>query len=177
MQNCITMTDFQVFNMFQNARGTRDTMPEEMIRFQYVIDVIKRIYEKYGFDPLDTPVFEEWGLLSAKQGGGEEIKQEIYYFKDKSERELGLRFDLTVPLARVVASNPQLQKPFKRYQFGPVYRYDRPGAKRYRSFTQADADIVGSASVLADFECIALACGAMKKLGLEFFVRVSNKKL
>ncbi|MDD5148786.1 MAG: ATP phosphoribosyltransferase regulatory subunit, partial [Candidatus ainarchaeum sp.] len=80
-------------------------------------------------------------------------------------------------LARVVASNPQLIKPFKRYQIGPVYRYDRPGAKRYRSFTQADADIIGSASILADFELIALGYKIMKNLGLKFFIKVANKQL
>ncbi|HLD58154.1 MAG TPA: histidine--tRNA ligase [archaeon] len=162
---------------FQTVRGMKDFLPAEAKKKQAIEDLIRREFEAYGFEPLETPIVEDFALLAAKGSAGEAIKDEIYYFKDKSERELGLRFDLTVPLARVVASNPQLQKPFKRYQFGPVYRYDRPGAKRYRSFTQADADIVGSASVLADFECIALACGAMKKLGLEFFVRVSNKKL
>src|SRR3989338_3704664 len=117
--------------MFQTPRGTRDTLPEDMIRQQYVISVIQKIYEKYGFDPLDTPAFEEWGLLSAKQGGGEEIKDEIYYFKDKSDRELGLRFDLTVPMARFFVNNPDLPKPFKRYQIGKVWRYDKPGANRW----------------------------------------------
>ena len=171
------MTDFQVFNMFQNARGTRDTMPEEMIRFQYVIDVIKRIYEKYGFDPLDTPVFEEWGLLSAKQGGGEEIKQEIYYFKDKSERELGLRFDLTVPLARVFVNNPQLPLPFKRYQIAKVWRYDKPGANRWREFWQADIDVVGSESIEAEAECLKAICEIFYELGFsDFSIRINNRK-
>ena len=171
------MTDFQVFNMFQNARGTRDTMPDEMIRFQYVIDVIKRIYEKYGFDPLDTPVFEEWGLLSAKQGGGEEIKQEIYYFKDKSERELGLRFDLTVPLARVFVNNPQLPLPFKRYQIAKVWRYDKPGANRWREFWQADIDVVGSESIEAEAECLKAICEIFYELGFsDFSIRINNRK-
>src|SRR3989338_10448809 len=177
MQNCITMTDFQVFNMFQNARGTRDTMPEEMIRFKYVIDVIKRIYEKYGFDPLDTPVFEEWGLLSAKQGGGEEIKQEIYYFKDKSERELGLRFDLTVPLARVFVNSPELPLPFKRYQIAKVWRYDKPGANRWREFWQADIDVVGSESIEAEAEGLKAICEIFYELGFsDFSIRINNRK-
>ncbi|MDD5163115.1 MAG: histidine--tRNA ligase [Candidatus ainarchaeum sp.] len=162
---------------FQTVRGMRDFLPEQAKKKQAIEDLIRKEFEAYGFEPLETPIVEDFGLLAAKGSAGEAIKEEIYYFKDKSERELGLRFDLTVPLARVIASNPQLAKPFKRYQIGPVYRYDRPGAKRYRSFTQADIDTVGSASVLADFECIAIACNIMKKLGLKFFIRVSNKAL
>ncbi len=163
--------------MFQTARGVRDTMPEDMIRQQYVISVIQKIYEKYGFDPLDTPAFEEWGLLSAKQGGGEEIKQEIYYFKDKSDRELGLRFDLTVPLARIIAASPDLPKPFKRYQIGKVWRYDKPGANRFREFWQADIDIVGSESMEAEAECLKAICEIFYELGFsDFIIRINNRK-
>ncbi|MDD5148474.1 MAG: ATP phosphoribosyltransferase regulatory subunit, partial [Candidatus ainarchaeum sp.] len=162
---------------FQTVRGMRDFLPEQAKKKQAIEDKIRREFEAYGFEPLETPIVEDFELLAAKGSAGEAIKEEIYYFKDKSDRELGLRFDLTVPLARVVASNPQLIKPFKRYQIGPVYRYDRPGAKRYRSFTQADADIIGSASILADFELIALGYKIMKNLGLKFFIKVSNKAL
>ncbi|MBN1941614.1 MAG: histidine--tRNA ligase [Candidatus Diapherotrites archaeon] len=162
---------------FQTVRGMQDFLPEKARKKQAIEDLIRREFEAYGFDPLETPIVEDFNLLAAKGSAGEEIKNEIYYFKDKSNRELGLRFDLTVPLARVVANNPQLVKPFKRYQIGRVYRYDRPGAKRYREFTQADADIVGSSSVLADFELIALAYKIMKNLGLKFAIKVSNKAL
>jgi len=155
----------------------RDLLPEQAKKKQAIEDIIRREFEAYGFEPLDTPIVEDFALLAAKGSGGEAIKEEIYYFKDKSDRELGLRFDLTVPLARVVANNPQLAKPFKRYQIGKVYRYDRPGAKRYREFTQADVDIVGSSSIIADFEIIALAYKVMKDLSLKFTIRVSNKEL
>jgi histidyl-tRNA synthetase len=162
---------------FQAVRGMRDLLPDEAKRKQLIEDRIRREFEAYGFEPIETPVVESFELLAAKGGAGEAIKEEIYYFKDKSERELGLRFDLTVPLARVILNNPQLPKPFKRYQIGKVYRYDKPGASRYREFTQADADIVGSSSIMADFECIALAYKVMKDLSLEFTIRVANKKL
>src|SRR3989344_4315250 len=125
---------------FQTPRGTRDFLPETAIKRQRILRTIWNTFEKWGFDPLETPAFEDWALLSAKQGGGEEIKKEIYYFRDKSDRELGLRFDFTVPLARVVANNPDMPKPFRRYQIGPVWRYDLPGAGRYREFYQADVD-------------------------------------
>ncbi len=162
---------------FQEVRGMRDLLPELAKKKQMIEDKIRQEFEAYGFEPLETPVVEDFALLAAKGGAGEAIKEEIYYFKDKSDRELGLRFDLTVPLARVVANNPQLVKPFKRYAIGKVYRYDRPGAKRYREFTQADWDIIGSASIMADFEIVALAYKVMKDLSLRFTIRVANKAL
>lgn len=163
---------------FQTPRGTRDFLPEQMIKRQYVIDKIRSVFEKWGFDPLETPAFEDWGLLSAKGGGGEEVKKEIYYFKDKSERELGLRFEFTVSLARVVANNPQLPKPFKRYQMGPVWRYDRPGSGRWREFWQIDADIVGSKDILADAEVVCVACNALSELGFrDFRILLNSRRL
>jgi histidyl-tRNA synthetase len=160
---------------FQPPRGTRDFLPEEMIKRKHVIDIITTVFEKWGFDPLETPAFEEWALLSMK--GGEAIKNEIYYFKDKSDRELGLRFDLTVPFARVVVNNPNLPKPFRRYHVGPVWRYDRPGAGRFREVRQADMDVAGAPVGEADALCVAAACAALKALELDFFVRISNRKI
>ncbi|MBI4163014.1 MAG: histidine--tRNA ligase [Candidatus Aenigmarchaeota archaeon] len=163
--------------MFQTTRGMKDSPPEEMLKQQFVIDVIRRIYQKYGFDPLDTPALEDWGLLSAKKGGGEEIKQEIYYFKDKSDREVGLRFDLTVPLARFFVNNPKLPLPFKRSHIAKVWRYDRPGAMRWREFWQADADTVGSDNPLSDAEFLRAACEIFYELGLNDVVfRINNRK-
>ena len=163
---------------FQPPRGTRDFMPDEMTRRQYILDVFREVFESFGFRPIDTPAFESWDLLSKKGSGGDEIKNEIYYFKDKSDRELGLRFDLTVPLARVAASNPQMQLPFKRYQISKVWRYDRPQAGRMREFVQADPDIVGTGKMDADTECIALAVGVLGKLGFrKLEVRLNNRKI
>ncbi|MBI2578597.1 MAG: histidine--tRNA ligase [Candidatus Aenigmarchaeota archaeon] len=163
---------------FQTPRGTRDFLPEKMLRRQFVLDTLRAVFEKWGYEPLETPAFEDWALLSAKQGGGEEIKKEIFYFKDKGDREVGLRFDLTVPLARVVAGNPQLPKPFKRYAIGRVWRYDEPQAGRYREFWQADVDIIGSPESDADAEIIAIACEALLVLGFkEFQIRLNNRKI
>jgi histidyl-tRNA synthetase len=162
---------------FQVVRGMRDLLPEEAKKKQAIEDRIRKEFEAYGFEPIETPIVESFELLAAKGSAGEAIKEEIYYFKDKSDRELGLRFDLTVPLARIIASNPQLPKPFKRYQIGKVYRYDKPGTSRYREFTQADADIIGSSSIMADYECVALAYKVMKDLSLKFVIRVANKQL
>ncbi len=162
----------------QTPRGTRDFMPQEMIRREYLLEVVRMVFHDYGFQPMETPAFESWELLGKKGGGGEAVKDEVYFFQDKAKRELGLRFDLTVPMARVVAANPQLPKPFKRYQIGRVWRYDRPQAGRYREFWQADADIVGSEKMDCEAECIALAVNALMQLGFKKFkVRVNNRKI
>ncbi len=162
---------------FQTVRGMRDFWPEQMRKKQWLEDVCRQVFERYGFEPLQTPIVEDFGLLAKKGSGGEAIKEEIYYFRDKGDRELGLRFDLTVPLGRVVASNPVLTKPFKRYQIGTVYRYDRPQAKRYREFTQADVDILGASSMLAEFECIAIAAEIMQQLSLNFYITLNSRPL
>jgi histidyl-tRNA synthetase len=163
---------------FQPPKGMRDFLPEEAIKFNRLLKVVKSTFEKYGFEPLFSPAVESFELLSAKGGLGEAVKDEIYYFKDKSGREIGLRFDLTMPLARIVSSNPQLPKPFKRYQIERVWRYDNPQALRYREFWQADIDTVGSSSVLADAECLACVCEIFDKLGFKnYYIRVNDRKL
>lgn len=163
---------------FQSPKGTRDLMPEDAAKMQKVTDTVRSVFERFGFEPLFTPAFESFSLLSAKGGLGESVKDEIYYFKDKSGRELGLRFDLTMPLARVVSSNPQIPKPFKRYVIGKVWRYDQPQALRFREFWQADVDIVGSSSTDADAEVIAAACTILEELGFkDFKVRVNDRKI
>lgn len=162
---------------YNTVRGMRDLLPEEAKKKEYIIDTCKTVFKKYGFQPLETPVVEEFALLAKKGGAGEEIRNELYYFKDKSGRELGLRFDLTVSLARFVASNPGIPKPFKRYQTGTVYRYDRPQAGRYREFCQADIDIIGTGNMMAEFEIISATADIMKRLGLKAEIRVSNRKV
>ncbi|MBI2583030.1 MAG: histidine--tRNA ligase [Candidatus Aenigmarchaeota archaeon] len=160
---------------FQPPKGMRDLSGKDAEKLMRILQTCRNTFEKYGFVPLETPALESFEVLAAK-GAGEAIKDEIYYFKDKSGRELGLRFDFTVPLARFVANNPNMPKPFRRYQIGPVWRYDNPQAKRWRQFYQADIDIVGSSSPLADAECIACVCEIMQKLGFsDFTVRVNSR--
>ncbi len=163
---------------FQTPRGTRDFLPEEMIRREYVINTFKRVFEAYGFGPFETPAFENFDLLAAKGSGGAAIKDQIYYFKDKSGRELGLRFDLTVPMARVVANSPQLPKPFKRYCIARAWRYEEIRKDRFREFWQCDVDTVGSSSMEADAEILAVAVDSLKGLGFkEFCVKLNNRKI
>ncbi len=163
---------------FQPPKGMRDLPPETAARYNYVADVLRRVFERYGFRPLDTPALEEFGLLAAKGGAGEAIRDEIYCFKDKAGRELALRFEFTASLARFVLDNPSMPKPFKRWQLGKVWRYENPQAMRYREFWQADVDTIGSGSVMADAECLACFCDCMRALGFrDFSIRVSDRKL
>jgi len=157
------------------VRGMRDFLPELARKKQFIEDTCRLVFERYGFEPLDTPIVENLELLTKKGSTGADIENEIYSFEDKSKRKLGLRFDLTVPLARVVASTKELAMPFKRYQIGKVYRYDNPQAKRYREFTQADVDIIGVSSVLAEVELIALSYDVMKMLGIKAKMIISSR--
>ncbi|MBI2547383.1 MAG: histidine--tRNA ligase [Candidatus Aenigmarchaeota archaeon] len=162
---------------FQPPKGTRDLLPEDASKLQKIMEICRSVFTKYGFEPLITPAFESFELLSAKGGLGEAVKDEIYYFKDKSDRELGLRFDLTMPLARVVSST-SLPKPFKRYVIDKVWRYDNPQSMRWREFWQADIDVVGSGSLLSDVECLSAICEILDKLGFtDYKIRTNSRKL
>jgi len=147
-----------------------------MIKRRFVVETIRSVFELYGYDEIETPAFEFLDVLTAKCGP--EVKEQIYAFKDKAGRDLGLRFDLTVPLARLVASHPDLPKPFKRYCISRVWRYEEPQSGRFREFWQADADIVGSAKMDSDAEVIAVAISCLKRLGMKNFrVKLSNRKI
>jgi len=162
---------------YNSPRGTRDFLPSEMIKIEYVTKTFKEIFEKYGYEPLDTPVFESLDTLRIKCG--DEVEKQIYKFKDKKGRDLGLRFDLTVPLARIIAGNPTLLKPFRRYCISKVWRYERPEAKRrFREFLQADLDIIGSDKSEAEAEILAVVCDCLGALGLQdFFIKLNNRKV
>lgn len=162
--------------MYQPARGTRDFLPEEMWKRNWVLDNIRSVFEVYGYEPLGTPAFESWDMLKIKSG--EDVINQIYYFRDKSDRELGLRFEWTASLARVVASHRELPKPFKRYAIGPVWRYERPSEMSRREFWQMDVDIVGVADPIADTEVIAVAVDCLKRIGFEdFIIRLNDRRL
>jgi histidyl-tRNA synthetase len=160
----------------RTVRGMRDLMGPEMQVKNYLMAIAVEIFELYGYEPLDSPVMELWETLSAK--GGEDVEAETFKFTDKGEREVGLRFDLTVPLARIIATNPHLPKPFKRYALGKAWRYDRPQAGRYREFEQADVDIVGTPSPAADAEVVLIALEFLKRvLGSDYIIRINNRKV
>ncbi len=163
---------------FQPPKGTRDFLPEEMIIRQKILEIIRNTFETYGFQPLETSAIESWETLSAKGAGGPEILKETYNFEDFGGRRIGLRYDLTVPLARVVASNPSLILPFKRYQIEKVWRYGDVKKGRLREFLQADIDTIGGENVLVDAEIIACTISVFNALGFKkFLVRLNNRKI
>lgn len=154
--------------------GFQDFLPETMIPRQKIISIIQVTFERFGFLPMETPGLERSSVLGTDK---DEFKMEVYKFK-AGDQDVTLRFDLTVPLSRVIAAHPELLKPFKRYQRGSVWRKERPQAGRYREFMQFDADIVGSDSILADIEIIWLMYSTMKNLGIDnFVVRFNNRKI
>lgn len=168
------------------ARGMRDFLPVDVRRREYVIKVIKEVYESYGFEPLETPAVENLETLMGKYG--EEGNQLIYKILKRGEKldvndaqlaDLALRYDLTVPLARVVANNRnELPKFFKRYQIQPVWRADRPARGRYREFYQCDVDAIGSSSMIVETEILSAASEILQKLGFEdFTVRLNHREL
>jgi histidyl-tRNA synthetase len=158
-------------------KGTKDRLPSEQVLREQIISEIKKVFQLYGFQPATTPILEIWEVLASKYAGGEEILKETYKLTDQGNRALGLRYDLSVPLARLIGMNPQLSKPFKRYEIGPCFR-DGPIKKgRYREFFQCDADTIGVTSMLADAECLAVAHHIFKSLGIDVYLEVNNRKL
>jgi histidyl-tRNA synthetase len=158
----------------QVLKGMRDFLPPRMILRHYVQDTVRRVFERFGFEPLQTPAIEYAETLEGKFG--EEADKLIYRFEDRGERKVGLRYDLTVPLARVVSMYPELPKPFKRYQMAPVWRAERPQKGRYREFYQCDVDTVGCASMVADAEVVTIAYQALLELGFKSFRILINNR-
>lgn len=157
-------------------KGFRDFLPEKMIIRESIIKTVKEVYESFGFLPLETPALEYAETLLGKYG--EEADVLVYRFKDYGGREVALRYDLTVPLARVIAMYPELLKPFKRYQIAPVWRAEKPQKGRFREFIQCDIDIVGTYSMMADSEIVSVIYKTMKALGLDcFIIQINNRKI
>jgi len=188
------------------ARGTRDFLPADVRKREYVIGIIKEVYESYGFEPLETPAVENIETLMGKYGEegnqlifkilkrGEKLLESVQSPKSKAQgretldvghwaldslSDLALRYDLTVPLARVVANHKNdLPKFFKRYQIQPVWRADRPARGRFREFYQCDVDVIGSESMVVEAEIISAACDILSRLGFnDFSVRINHRKL
>ena len=160
-------------------RGLRDLFPEDMHAREWIVSTIRGVYENYGYVPLATPAMEYLDVLSGS--AGEETQKELFTVAGPGEEPLGLRFDQTVPLARVVAQYRDLPRPFRRYQVAPVWRCEmRPNEKRgrLREFTQFDIDAVGVKSEVADVEMITAMCDTMDALGVaKYRVRVSSRRV
>ena len=167
----------------QPARGMRDFLPEDVRRRDYAVGIIREVYDRYGFEPLETPAAENIETLLGKYGA--EGNKLVFKILKRGEHEatgqavLALRYDLTVPFARVVAEyQARLPKIFKRYQIQPVWRADRPARGRFREFYQCDIDAIGSTSVLVEVELLAAASEVLSRLGFgDFIVRVNDRRL
>jgi len=158
------------------SRGLRDLLPDQMLARQSMIDTIRRVYELYGFVPLSTPAIEFLDVLSGS--AGQEAQSSIFRVTNPENEALGLRFDLTVPLARVIAQYKELPRPFRRYQVSPVWRADKPDKGRFREFTQFDLDSVGTESEVADTEVIAGMCDTLSALNVgRYIVRFSSRAI
>ncbi|WP_104695711.1 histidine--tRNA ligase [Helicobacter salomonis] len=156
--------------------GFRDRLPKEAMAKGAVLDKLASVFRSFGFVPIETPHLEYASILTQEEG---EIQKEIYLFKDHGKREVGLRFDQTIPLARFIAQHHHaLGLPFKRYAIGNVFRGERAQRGRYREFTQCDFDFIGSKSLLCDSEIIQVIIASLKALGLdEFSVWINHRKI
>ncbi len=160
----------------QNVKGFRDLLPRDAYRKNEIVSVIRRVYESYGFLPVETPGLEYLEILLGEYG--DENTKQIFRFKSPEEQDVALRFDLTVPLARIVAQYADLPKPFKRYQVGSVWRADKPDPGRFREFTQFDVDVVGTSSQLAEAEVISAVVKSLREIGVgDFTVNVNSRRV
>lgn len=160
----------------QVLKGMRDFPPQQMLVRQQVVESFRTVFERYGFEPIDTPVIEYLETLTGKYGEDEKL---IYHFEDHGGREVGLRYDLTVPLSRFIATHRhELIFPFKRYHIAPVFRADRPQRGRYREFWQCDVDAVGTSSMLADAEVVMIWMDALAAVNMpNYVVQINHRKL
>lgn len=161
--------------LIQTLKGFRDFLPPEAKKRQYIVNTLKEVFESYGFEPLETPALEYDEILSGKYG--EEGDKLMYRFTDRGGRPVALRYDQTVPLARVVAQYANsLPLPFKRYQIQPVWRAENPQKGRFREFLQCDIDTVATSSPLADAEIISIIIDAYETLGFKNFKVLLNDR-
>ncbi len=162
--------------IMQTLKGFRDFLPQEARKRNYVIDILRKTFESFGFEPLETPTLEYEEVLAGKYG--DEGQKLMYRFKDAGDRDVAMRYDQTVPLARVVAQyQNDLPLPFKRYQVQTVWRAENTQKGRFREFLQCDIDTVGTASLFADAEVIQIAIEGLKKLGFKPQIWINDRSL
>src|ERR671929_35153 len=162
-------------------RGFADRGAAEIRATNRMIERIRAVYERYGFEPVETPAIEYTDALGKFLPDQDRPNEGVFSFKDDDEQWLSLRYDLTAPLARYVAENYQtLPKPFRRYQSGPVWRNEKPGPGRFRQFMQFDADTVGAPTMAADAEICIMAADTLEKVGIgrgDYMIKVNNRKV
>lgn len=162
---------------YQNVKGTQDYLPTDEAVRRNIRRTLEDVFIQYGCKPLETPILNYTELLASKYGGGAEILEEMYTLTDRGNRDLALRYDLTIPFAKVVAMNPTIAMPFKRYEIGKVFRDGPIKTGRFREFTQCDVDIVGAKSQIAEAELMMMALDAFQKLDVKVTIQYNNRKL
>lgn len=160
-----------------NVKGTFDYLPKDMNIRNQIIDTLRKNFDLYGYTPIETPIINYYDLLSYKYEDDAEILSEIYRLTDQGERDLGLRYDLTVPFCKVVAMNKNLNMPFRRYEIGRVFRNGPVKLGRTREFYQCDIDVVGIDNRFIEAEQISMAIKIFKDLGIDIIVKYNNRKL
>ena len=161
----------------KNLKGTEDFLPKDQKVRNKIIDTLKTNFEKYGYMPLETPILNYYELLALKYEEGDEILNEIYKLSDQGNRNLGLRYDLTVPFCKVVGMQKELRLPFRRYEIGKVFRNGPVKLGRTREFYQCDVDVVGIEGSLIEAEQISMSINIFKELGIDINVLYNNRKL
>lgn len=161
----------------RNVKGTFDYLPKEQKIRDYVTGVLTDVFEAFGYLPAVTPTLCYYDVLASKYGGGAEILKEVYQLSDQGKRNLALRYDLTVPFAKLISLTKDLNLPFKRYEIGKVFRDGPVKVGRNREFIQCDVDVVGVKDVFIDAELISLYVMAFRKLNIDFVVDYNNRKL
>lgn len=161
----------------QNLKGTTDYLPEEQLLRNKITDTLKSTFEVYGYMPLKTPILNYFDLLSYKYDDDAEILNETYKLTDQGNRNLGLRYDLTIPFCKVIALNKDLHMPFKRYEIGKVFRNGPVKLGRMREFYQCDVDVVGIDSRMIEIEQLIMAKKIFDKLNIDVLIKWNNRKL
>ena len=160
-----------------NLKGTDDFLPNDQVIRNKIINTLRNNFEKYGYLPIETPILNYYDLLSYKYSDDAEILSEIYKLKDQGDRNLGLRYDLTVPFCKVIGLNKDLRMPFRRYEIGKVFRNGPVKLGRTREFYQCDIDVVGIDNRFIEAEQILMAINTYKELGIDILVKYNNRKL
>lgn len=162
-----------------NVKGTNDSLPRKEVVKRRVINTLTDTFETFGYLPLDTTILCYYDLLASKYSGGSEILKEVYTLKDQGERELGLRYDLTVPFSKVISMNvgKEITLPFKRYEVGKVFRDGPVKTGRAREFYQCDVDVCGIDGSYIEAEMLSMTILAYKRLGIDIYIEVNNRKL
>lgn len=160
----------------KNLKGTVDYLPTEQLKRDRVFSILKKTFEKYGFLPLDSSILCPFELLASKYAGGAEILKEVYKLKDQGDRDIGLRYDLTVPFSKVIAANQNLSLPFRRYEIGKVFRDGPVKLGRMREFYQCDIDVCGVKGRFVEVEFFLLTLEVFEQLNLDIEVKWNNRK-